>query len=201
MKDEAWTIHIDGAARGNPGPAAFAFTIARPGEKLLEEAGKLAHATNNVAEYTALIRALEKAAALGGRKLVVFSDSELLVKQINGEYRVKNEELKSLFAQAQSLIRRFERVDLRHVRREQNARTDALCNRVLDGKPSARSASASSSATSPSREDGLRADAVTCLKSAAATWARGNAADPSPELVWEQLWSLVVEAGLVKKAR
>jgi len=106
-----------------------------------------------------------------------------------------------LFAQAQSLIRRFERVDLRHVRREQNARTDALCNRVLDGKPSARSASASSSATSPSREDGLRADAVTCLKSAAATWARGNAADPSPELVWEQLWSLVVEAGLVKKAR
>ena len=201
MKDEAWTIHIDGAARGNPGPAAFAFTIARTGEKLLEEAGKLAHATNNVAEYTAFIRALEKAAALGGRKLVVFSDSELLVKQINGEYRVKNEELKSLYAHAETLIRRFERVDLRHVRREQNARTDALCNRVLDGKPSARPSGASAGATNPSREDGLKADAVTCLKSAAATWARGNAADPPPELVWEQLWSLVVEAGLVKKAR
>jgi len=198
MSDEAWTIHIDGAARGNPGPAAFAFMIARPGKPPVEEAASFGRATNNVAEYTALIRALERAAALGGRKLTIFSDSELLVKQVNGEYRVKNEDLKLLHAHAEALLRRFEHVSLRHVRREQNARADALCNRALDGPRGARTAKRE---PGPGREEALTADALACLKSAAAEWAKGSPTQPPPELVWEQLWSLVVESGLLKKAR
>ena len=156
MSDEAWTIHIDGAAHGNPGPAAFAFVIARPGEPALEEAECLGATTNNIAEYTALVRALKRAAELGGRQLTIFSDSELLVKQMNGEYRVKNEDLKVLHTQARELLPRFQRVTLQHVRREQNARADALCNRALDGKRAAAKPPAQRD-TGPSREDGLRA--------------------------------------------
>jgi ribonuclease HI len=201
MSDDAWTVHIDGAARGNPGPAAFAYVIARPGEPPLEVKATLGHATNNVAEYTALLRALERAAELGGRRLTVFSDSELLVKQMNGDYRVKNAELKTLYDHAQALSRRFERVTLRHVRREQNARADALCNEALDGRPATKAATSPKRDTGPTRESQVRDDAVACLRGAATAWARGNAADPPPAQVWDQLWSLVVEAGLVKKPR
>ncbi|MFL5339401.1 MAG: ribonuclease HI family protein [Gemmataceae bacterium] len=200
MSDDGWTVHIDGAARGNPGPAAIAFVIARPGRPAVEQAATLGRATNNVAEYTALIRALETAAELGGRRLTVFSDSELLVKQMNGEYRVKNEELKALYAGAQALARRFDDVTLRHVRREQNSRADALCNQALDGqKAAAKPAAKRDAGPGPGRDDALRAEALACLQSAAAAWARGNAADPPPELVWDQLWSLVVEAGVLRK--
>src|SRR5882724_2747250 len=97
MSDEVWTVHIDGAARGNPGPGAYAFVLARPGHPPLEMAETLGRTTNNVAEYTALVHALERAAEMHGRRLVVYSDSELLVKQMNGEYRVKNEDLKALY--------------------------------------------------------------------------------------------------------
>src|SRR5271154_6432896 len=91
------TIHTDGAARGNPGPAAFAFVIARSGDTVAEEHGLLGNATNNVAEYTALVKALERASRLGARKLVVNSDSELMVKQMRGEYKVKHEGLLPLY--------------------------------------------------------------------------------------------------------
>src|SRR5207253_10930089 len=83
------TINIDGAARGNPGPAAYAYVIARDGQPVLEEAGCLGTATNNVAEYTALVKALERAVELGGKRVLIRSDSELLVKQMSGESRVK----------------------------------------------------------------------------------------------------------------
>ncbi len=126
------TVHIDGAARGNPGPAACAFVLARPGEPVVEHAELLGTATNNVAEYTALLAALEKASELGVKSLRVFSDSELLVKQMNGEYRVKHPDLQNLYAEAQHLIKRFDSVTLSHVRREQNKRADELCNEVLD---------------------------------------------------------------------
>ena len=96
MSDTA-TMHIDGAARGNPGPASYAVVLARPGQPDVEEADTIGTATNNVAEYTALLRGLELAAELGVKKLVVFSDSELLVKQMNGEYRVKNADLLPLY--------------------------------------------------------------------------------------------------------
>src|SRR5260370_17584867 len=95
-----WQVSIDGAARGNPGPAAFAFVIRRGGAPVIEEKGYLGSATNNIAEYTALVRALEHAAKLGARRLLVYSDSELLVKQLNGEYRVNNESLRPLFPEA-----------------------------------------------------------------------------------------------------
>src|SRR5688572_8891117 len=97
MSDDVAVIHIDGASRGNPGDAAYAVVINAPGMAPVEEFGALGKETNNVAEYTALIRALERSKALGLRRLHVHSDSELLVKQLNGEYRVKNEDLKWLF--------------------------------------------------------------------------------------------------------
>src|SRR5215218_6920430 len=129
------TMHIDGAARGNPGPAAYAVVIARPGLPPVEEADTLGSATNNVAEYTALIRGLERAAELGLKRLAVFSDSELMVKQMNGEYRVKHPDLLPLFEEAKGLRRKFEAVTLTHVRREQNKRADQIGNEALDGKP------------------------------------------------------------------
>ena len=192
---DTWTIHIDGAARGNPGPAACAFIIARPGAAPLEVAARLGETTNNVAEYAALVRALERAADLGGKKLIVLSDSELLVKQMNGEYRVKNADLRVLFDQAQVLARRFQKVTLQHIRREQNRRADTLCNQALDGKPGV----AAKGKPAPKAAD-LRVhdDAIDCLRTAATAWARGDATDPPPEAVWEQLWSILEEARVVK---
>src|SRR5438876_8288119 len=132
-KSAVMTINIDGAARGNPGPAAYAYVITGEGHPVIEEAGCLGSATNNVAEYTALVKALQRAAQLGGSRVHVNSDSELLVKQMNGEYRVKNEQLKDLFAEAKELCRQFDLVTIRHVPRAQNSNADRLCNEVLDG--------------------------------------------------------------------
>ena len=112
-----FTIHIDGAARGNPGPAAFAYVIERDGEPPIEDKGCLGTSTNNQAEYTALVKVLERAAQLQARRLLIHSDSELLVKQMNGVYRVKNEDLRQLYEQAKRLAAQFERVTLRHVLR------------------------------------------------------------------------------------
>jgi ribonuclease HI len=126
------TIHTDGAARGNPGPAACAYVIKRPGKKAVEHAETIGTATNNVAEYTALVMALEKAEKLGLRRLAILSDSELMVKQFNGEYAVKNVDLKELYEEALALARRFDAVTLQHVRRADNKRADRLCNEALD---------------------------------------------------------------------
>src|SRR5262245_17575459 len=126
------TMYTDGAARGNPGPAAFAYIIEQNGAPPIEAKGTLGHTTNNVAEYTALVRGLEHAARLGGRKLLINSDSELLVKQMNGEYQVKNDDLRNLFKQAKILCQRFDAVTIRHVRRSENSRADRLCNEALD---------------------------------------------------------------------
>jgi ribonuclease HI len=130
------TIYTDGASRGNPGEAAFAYVIRREGQPAVEGAGCLGQMTNNQAEYTALIRALERAFEMGPHhRVIIYSDSELMVKQMNGQYRVKNEELRSLYEQACALRRRFDGpVTIRHVRREQNKRADQLCNEVLNGK-------------------------------------------------------------------
>jgi len=130
------TIYTDGASRGNPGAAAFAYVISREGQQPIEEAECLGDATNNQAEYTALVRALERALQLGPHhRLLVHSDSELMVKQMNGEYRVKNADLRDLYEQACALRQRFEgAVTIRHVRRALNKRADELCNQALDGK-------------------------------------------------------------------
>src|SRR5688572_596370 len=100
-----WTIHTEGAARGNRGPAAFAYIIERPGEPVINEKVSLGTATNNIAEYTALVRALEHAQRLGGRRLAIFSDSELLVQQMNGAYKVKNPGIRELYTRASDLRR------------------------------------------------------------------------------------------------
>jgi len=126
------TLNIDGAARGNPGPAGAGVVVWR-GEKVFEEFCKyLGKTTNNQAEYQALILALEQALELGAREVIVRSDSELLVKQVLGQYRIKNPELRSLFQKAAALMRRFDRFRIQHVPREQNAEADRMANRAID---------------------------------------------------------------------
>jgi len=135
MKDSGvLTIYTDGAARANPGPAAFAYVIQRDGQDDVEEKGRMGIATNNVAEYTALIKALEHAKELGGRRLAIHSDSELMVNQMKGAYKVKNAGLRPLYEDARRLWEEFDHVTIRHVRREENSRADALCNEALDGE-------------------------------------------------------------------
>ena len=127
-------VHTDGGARGNPGPAAGAFvmTAAEDGALLGEEGILLGHATNNVAEYSAMIAGLAAAEAVDAVEVDVFSDSQLMVRQMTGQYRVRNEGLKPLHAAARALVGRFDRCDFHYVRREKNLRADALVNEVLD---------------------------------------------------------------------
>jgi ribonuclease HI len=130
---EAAVLWSDGAARGNPGPAGLGAILKTPsGEVLAAESRYLGHTTNNVAEYRALLMGLERALALGVRKLEVRADSELLIKQLRGEYRVKNQGLKPLFAEAKALLSRFESYQLTHVRRELNSEADQLANIGVD---------------------------------------------------------------------
>ena len=127
------TAYIDGGARGNPGPAGYGVYIQDPGGAVLDELhGCLGIATNNVAEYNGLLAALRWAAEHGHRKVHVRADSELLVKQMRGEYKVKNEGLKPLFLQACALVRRIGDVSFEHVRREFNADADRLSNLGMD---------------------------------------------------------------------
>jgi ribonuclease HI len=192
------TINIDGAARGNPGPAAFAYVITRNEQLLSEEAGCLGTATNNLAEYTALVRALERAAELQGERLLIRSDSELLVKQMNGLYRVKNPQLKALYDQASRLRDQFASVSIVHVPRAQNSHADRLCNEALDGPcRQAKSAVVSepnrSRRPETSREDLVREQALACVRSAASAWRRSDPAAPTPEQVWEQIRHIIEE--------
>jgi ribonuclease HI len=125
--------HIDGASRGNPGPAAYAVILRAPSGATLCELGKyIGRETNNVAEYYGLIAALDYAATHGIRGLRVRSDSELLVRQMQGRYKVKNAALKPLFERAQKLSRTLEYFAIEHVPRESNRDADALANLTLD---------------------------------------------------------------------
>ena len=129
----ALTIHVDGGARGNPGPAAIGVVVSGPdGEVLDEIAERIGVATNNVAEYRALLRGLERAAALGAREVSLVNDSELVAKQLTGAYKVKHPAMKPLYLEAMSALRGFDRWSIRSVPRAQNARADALVNRALD---------------------------------------------------------------------
>jgi ribonuclease HI/predicted nucleic acid-binding Zn-ribbon protein len=129
-----YTLYCDGASRGNPGRAAIGFVLVDPvGEERLAHGEVLGdRITNNVAEYTALLRGLEAAAAAGVRRLLVRLDSELAVRQLRGEYKVRNPGLRPLFEAAQELQARFESFRIKHVRREENQRADALANAALD---------------------------------------------------------------------
>jgi ribonuclease HI len=126
-------LSTDGGARGNPGPAAFGYVLESEDGHVLDARGEaIGVATNNVAEYRALVAGLEKALELGVSELEVVSDSELLVKQMRGEYRVKNRALQELSLVAARLARQLERVDYTAVRREHNELADRLVNEALD---------------------------------------------------------------------
>ncbi len=125
-------IHIDGAAKGNPGPAAIGLIGKTPeGHHLFERFRYIGEATNNVAEYTALIEGLKIAREQGVLRVRIASDSELLVRQMNGLYQVKKPHLKILYDQAVQLIAAFEQVVIFHIPREENTEADSLANRAI----------------------------------------------------------------------
>jgi ribonuclease HI len=127
-------VNVDGGARGNPGPAAIGAVVQDPGGEVLEERGeRIGKATNNVAEYRAVLLGIERAAELGASELELVGDSELIVRQVKGEYKVKDATLRGLHAEVKRALRPFERWSIRHVRREQNAEADRLVNSALDG--------------------------------------------------------------------
>lgn len=131
---EKLVVNVDGGARGNPGPAAIGAVVRAPGGEVLEERGeRIGSATNNVAEYRALLLGIERAAELGASELELVGDSELVVRQVKGEYKVKDAALRELHAEVGRALRRFDRWSIRHVRRERNAAADRLVNEALDG--------------------------------------------------------------------
>ena len=122
-----------GGARGNPGPAAAAAVLATPEGAVVESGAELiGRATNNVAEYRALLLGIERARALGASEVELIGDSELVVKQVRGEYRVKDSALRELHSQVRAALAGFDRWSIRHVRREQNGEADRLVNQALD---------------------------------------------------------------------
>jgi ribonuclease HI len=126
-------VHVDGGARGNPGPAAAASVISTPsGEVIDEHAEPIGRATNNVAEYRALLLGLQRARELGAGEVEIVGDSELIAKQVQGLYKVKHEAMRPLHQQAMAALRSFDRWSIRTVPRAQNARADALVNAALD---------------------------------------------------------------------
>ncbi len=134
------TVHVDGGARGNPGPAAAASVItSADGEVLDRHAQLLGAATNNVAEYRALLLGLERARRLGASEVEVIGDSELIARQVLGAYKVKHESMRPLHAAAMAALAGFERWSIRTVPREQNAEADALVNAALDQQRAAAS--------------------------------------------------------------
>ena len=131
----SWILNSDGGARGNPGPGGAGIVLRRPDGSVVARGGAfLGSDTNNVAEYEALLWGMRAALALGATELLVRADSELVIKQLRGEYRVKNEGLKPLFGQAQALRRKFSWIEFTHVRRAENADADALANEAMDGR-------------------------------------------------------------------
>jgi ribonuclease HI len=126
-------LHVDGGARGNPGPAAIGVVVSSPDGEVLEElAEQIGVATNNVAEYRALLRGLERAAALGARELELINDSELVARQLNGIYKVKHPAMRPLYEEAIVALRGFDRWSIRSVPRSENAEADRLVNVALD---------------------------------------------------------------------
>ncbi|MFH1254967.1 MAG: ribonuclease HI family protein [bacterium] len=133
MKYEKLKIYTDGGARGNPGPAGIGAVILDENENVIGEVSEyIGEATNNQAEYKALIAGLLKAKGMGAEEIEVFSDSELMVKQLNREYRVKDEDLAVLFAKAHNASLGFKKIVFKHIRRGKNKLADKLVNQAID---------------------------------------------------------------------
>ena len=126
-----FTVYVDGAARGNPGPAGIGIRVELEGEVLKEYSSFIGNATNNVAEYKALIKGLEIVRGLGATRINAISDSELIVRQMNGRYRVKSATLAPLYQKARELVRSFEGFRIRHVPRSENQHSDRLANQGI----------------------------------------------------------------------
>lgn len=133
MSGELLSIFVDGACSGNPGPAAIGVVIKKGEETIAEISRRIGEATNNVAEYSAMIYALQEALVLKAERLKIFTDSELMFHQLTGTYKVKSEQLKFLFDQVQHMKRGFKKVDLVHVPREENKQADKLATAALEG--------------------------------------------------------------------
>ena len=128
-------VHVDGGARGNPGPAAIGVVVSdQEGQVLDEVAERIGVATNNVAEYRAVLRGVERARALGAGEVELVNDSELVARQLSGAYKVKHPAMKPLYEQAIDALRAFDRWRIRSVPRAENARADELVNAALDGR-------------------------------------------------------------------
>ncbi|KXG78496.1 14.7 kDa ribonuclease H-like protein [Fervidicola ferrireducens] len=130
---ERLKVYVDGASRGNPGDAGIGIVMLdENGNVVKEMSDYIGQTTNNIAEYTALIIALKEALEMGCEEIEVFSDSELMVKQINGQYQIKNEGIKRLYSQVVQLMKEFRSFSINHVRREYNKRADELANEGID---------------------------------------------------------------------
>lgn len=128
------TVSFDGGSRGNPGPAAIGVVLRDDSGTILQEVGeKIGEATNNVAEYKALLRGIELAASLGAREVELLGDSQLVVRQVEGKYKVKSAGIKPLHQEVKRALVRFDSWSIRHVLRAQNADADRLVNEALDG--------------------------------------------------------------------
>lgn len=127
------TVNVDGGARGNPGPAAIGVVVRADGEVVAEAGETIGEATNNVAEYRALLRGIELAAEHGASELELIGDSELVVRQVEGRYKVKNAGMKELHEEVKRALQGFDSWSIRHVRRAENADADRLVNQALDG--------------------------------------------------------------------
>ena len=131
--DETLTLQFDGGSRGNPGPAGIGVVVAAADGTPLVTLGRfIGRATNNVAEYTALITAMQEAKKLGATKVLIRGDSELVIKQMTGVYRVKNPDMKVLYDQAQTILRTFAAAKFTHNLRDKNELADALANKAMD---------------------------------------------------------------------
>ena len=129
------TVNVDGGARGNPGPAAIGVVLRNGDGTIVEEVGEtIGEATNNVAEYRALLRGIELAAGHGAGEVELIGDSELVVRQVEGRYKVKNAGMKKLHEEVKRALRGFDSWSIRHVRRADNADADRLVNEALDGE-------------------------------------------------------------------
>ncbi len=179
-------VNVDGGSRGNPGPAAIAAVVHDADGKLLEERGvRIGETTNNVAEYRALLLGIERAVALKASELELIGDSELVVRQVNGEYKVREATLRELHAQARRALEAFGNWTFRHVRREQNEEADLLVNRVLDGEwPGEASKSPAGEATEPEKipEPGKATELGKRAKPGKAGAAGADSIDPGVDI-------------------
>lgn len=163
--DETITLQFDGGSRGNPGPAGVGVVLrAADGTPLVTLGRFIGRTTNNVAEYTALITALEQARAIGAKRIKVLGDSELIVKQMRGEYRVKNPDLRVLYDRAQDLFHEFDAASIDHNYREDNSLADKLANLAMDRKSDITDAADTSPIAAPTSASFTPGDAVACAR-------------------------------------